>query len=372
MKRHAFSLIELLVVMAIIAILIGLLVPAVQKVRESAAQTVCRNNMKQIALAVLQYEVANKKLPPAGIGYGWCGVYINPDGVANISNVVEMPVAGIEPRGVYLSDPHIVNQNGLSMLLPFLGQEGLDAKLDRTKAFSLAASPYGVDWPTTPSYSAPNGQNPVQNGSAFTPMDLDLVNNTNLALMSTQIAVFRCPSDPGDPIIPGDGKSISPLTVPYTPTHGPGGNYTGAKTNYDFIGYRYEAEVCNSWGKPIHTEGRYMFGQNSYCPVARVTDGMSNTLMLAETLFTVYARQCPAWGYRSYPMTGIDPFGGINAFVVNEFGKLQSGSGAGSMHMGGCHFAMGDGSVRWMSETTPGGLLYALSTIADGETVAIE
>jgi prepilin-type N-terminal cleavage/methylation domain-containing protein len=98
LSRRGFSLVEVMVVLAIILILIGLLLPAVQRVRESAAQTVCRNNLKQIALAVLQYEVANKRLPPAGTGYGWC-MCLAPD---------------------YISDPHIVNQNGLSLLLPYL------------------------------------------------------------------------------------------------------------------------------------------------------------------------------------------------------------------------------------------------------------
>lgn len=98
LHRFGFTLIELLVVIAIIAILIGLLLPAVQKVREAAARSTCQNNLKQIGLALHNFESARGGLPPARI----FGPY---------------PAMGVTARSV--------RHNWGTIILPYMEQENL-------------------------------------------------------------------------------------------------------------------------------------------------------------------------------------------------------------------------------------------------------
>jgi prepilin-type N-terminal cleavage/methylation domain-containing protein/prepilin-type processing-associated H-X9-DG protein len=322
-SQRGFTLIELLVVIAIIAILIGLLLPAIQKVRESAARISCQNKLKQLGVALQNYHDAHNQLPPAGKSYGWC----------------EIITATRQP------DPVIYNMNGMVLLLPYIEQDLLFAKWNAN--------------------AASGDYNPTSGKPLASP---DAVASGNAALSATQVPVLLCPSDPGVPF-------ITPNTN-YSPDGGKG--VLAAKTSYDFIVSADDLGWFNYWSS-VNNTVRYMFGENSTTHLTDIVDGTSNTLAMGERVLTTFNGVTGGWAYRGWTHVGIDPVGtwnttipaqGLNIWNYNgnaePIGERASWYNATSLHPGGVNFVYADGSVHFISQSIDVTSLTRLCTVADG------
>ncbi|MFH5804454.1 DUF1559 domain-containing protein [Alienimonas sp. DA493] len=151
-RRPGFTLIELLVVIAIIAILVSLLLPAVQQAREAARRAQCTNNLKQIGLALHNYHDVHGSLPPGWAD--WYGVYASPPVQAAHANVALLPFLD-EPNVEKAYDYDVAwdhpNNGDLASLMPTVyacpstpgaGQPGPDGFQTSDYAFVRSAS----DW----------------------------------------------------------------------------------------------------------------------------------------------------------------------------------------------------------------------------------
>ncbi len=313
-RTSGFTLVELLVVIAIIGVLIALLLPAVQAAREAARRSHCQNNFRQLGIALQNYHSVHKRFPPAGMDYGWC----------------RHPENG--------GSSTIRNGNGLFLLLPYLEQTAAYDQFDQNHAAYNSLS--GNDHCCSPTKSL---------GKLLG----DAIASGNIEVTKQPLTIYICPSDTGEVFL----------------------DTSGAKTNYDFsTSTNFD---CAEWFR-IDSSKQRMFGENSTAKAANITDGLSNTVAMAETLRDVYNGECSAWGYRIWVMVGIDiAEKEINAWqwpgIIQDprRSQLRNYGHAGSLHGDGVHVLMADGSTHYISDSTDPVVLERLAAMSDGQIVQL-
>ncbi|NLF08381.1 MAG: DUF1559 domain-containing protein [Pirellulaceae bacterium] len=318
--KFAFTLVELLVVITIIGILIALLLPAVQAAREAARAIQCRNNLKQIALAMHNYESTRGELP------FMCGYYHR------------VPGSGFVPH---------VTGTASAFILPFIEQQGVYDMFDFNRAMNDPA---------------------------------------NHRAVTTQIPAFICPSDPQgtEPILGNrTQQNINPAECHglwYAPCMGPiHDRYTGG------LGCIYcECHVppgcycCQSEDfASNYLAYPGMFARRAVgTRFSEVSDGLSYTILLGETLpghsvFNgAYVQNFPG-STTHIPINNMMSDEGIDSAGVSGLANWQHTMGFKSLHPGGAHFAMADGSIHFINDTIDYKLFNALGTKAGGEVVKV-
>ncbi|MDA0835770.1 MAG: DUF1559 domain-containing protein [Planctomycetota bacterium] len=320
-RQSGFTLIELLVVIAIIAVLIALLLPAVQQAREAARRTQCRNNLKQLGLALHNYHDAFLLFPPAVIAAG------------NSASGNGLTAAA-------------KNTNGLIFLLPYFDQANLYNQYNHNSCASSSA--YGGQYGSGGTMTCPSAT--CDGDPAF-----------NAVVCQTKLAIFHCPSDNGNPILPaGAYYGISPTI---------GG---GVKTNYDFSAENAQYNNPSLWVRDRTRINRHLFGDHSNASIADVNDGTSNTVAMVETIYDCASGRTSGWAFRGHTYNGTSlisrPINDIYTSGSN-IGFMRFWGGAASMHEGGVHIVMADGAVRFISENSDAVTRTYLSYYGDRQTL---
>jgi prepilin-type N-terminal cleavage/methylation domain-containing protein/prepilin-type processing-associated H-X9-DG protein len=303
-KRLGFTLIELLVVIAIIAVLIALLLPAVQAAREAARRSQCVNNLKQLALAAVNYESANGSLPTAN---STGATRANPS-AANLMNY---------------------GASVLVRLLPYYDQAPLFNAYNNNLAFFAAGNETIANTGINTLWCPSDGI--VSQPSPLDPFYQAQASNPNLKQYMSSYA-----GSEGTWVIysnPWDTDGTSPLN----------------------LGTSYLAAVGNSTGvirptRPVR--------------LSEITDGTSNTFIFGEramAIFSANTLSTTQWANRWWNSSWWAHQGMSTLYPPNAHRKYgrQIGQGAwwipvepaSSMHPGGVNWALCDGSVRYIKDT---------------------
>jgi prepilin-type N-terminal cleavage/methylation domain-containing protein/prepilin-type processing-associated H-X9-DG protein len=337
---RGFTLIELLVVIAIIAVLIALLLPAVQAAREAARRSQCVNNMKQMALAMMNYESSNTALPPAKIYSA---------GTTTTSN---------DPGGV----GYVLNTTAFTMILGTLEQASM-----------LNAYNFSV-----PSCNA------INSGVNLTPLGGPTAYLANTTVTTSKITTYICPSD----------VDIGTFTLnPNTPGPYPGNN--AQRSNYLLPCGRYY-ETYNARYVAANVASRpdwaIFSGSDWSTKLKDISDGTSNTCLILESRTQKYSIDYGAyWGQglwtsthalvyspntlnasyspdwvETLPNAPAAPYKIGNVTTV----KLGYAWSVSSLHSGGVNVAFADGSVRFIKNSINPVTWFALQTIYNGEVVS--